>query len=76
MFRRLLYLLVPLLIPMFSALAVVDEKQATWSKVRIPFSVLFSSLYTVFKIFFPYLLGIILIRIIFLFLGKKKKIGS
>jgi hypothetical protein len=74
MLKKHFYLLSLLFVPVFSVLAVTDEKQSVWGKVVIPYTAFIEPFYTVFKLFLPYLLVIILVRIAFAFFGKKVKI--
>lgn len=73
MLKKYFYLLALLFVPVFSVLAVTDEKQSVWGKVVIPYTAFIEPFYTVFKLFLPYLIVIILARITFAFLGKKIK---
>lgn len=73
MFKKYFYLLALLFVPVFSVLAVTDEKQSVWGKIVIPYTAFFDPFYTVFKLFLPYLVVIILARIAFAFFGKKIK---
>lgn len=73
MLKKYFYLLALLFVPTFSVLAITDEKQSEWGKIVIPYTAFTGPFFTVFKLFLPYLIVIILVRITFAFLGKKIK---
>lgn len=73
MLKKYFYLFALLFVPAFPVSAIIDEKQSIFGKVVIPYTAFFDPFYTVFKLFLPYLIVIILVRIAFAFFGKKIK---